>query len=538
VQNKANNIVTRTLNNTRDLYNEYPSQFWVLVMGTFIDRLGGALLFPFFTLYITRKFNVGMTQVGVIFSMFALSSVAGSMIGGALTDRLGRKGMLLFGLVASATSSIVMGLVGRIETFYAITIFVGLLANSGGPAQQAMVADLLPEEKRAQGFGILRVVVNLAVTIGPMIGGLLAAQSYLLLFISDAVASLITAGIVFKAIEESKPETVEGEAQQTMAQTFSGYWKVMQDAAFVWFLVASALMVIVYTQMNSTLAVYLRDYHRITEQGFGYILSLNAGMVVLFQFPITRWISKYRPLIVMTVGTLLYGLGFAMYGFVAPYFLFLVAMAIITIGEMFVSPVGQAIVSHLAPEDMRGRYMAVFGFSWVIPIAIGPFMAGLVIDNYDPNWVWYGAGIIALVAAAAYFLLDWRVSHATYATIEKRLDIIEALETGQISAEEAARKLETVQEGSWARLKAPTSPSDRRHVRIRISDLSTGRMKNDLRLPMGLVNTVLLQGGLLSSDLEGVDSERLEEMITRSSTQGERQVMDTEDDQRLEVSLD
>jgi len=86
----------------RGIYNEYPRQFWTLVLGTFIDRLGGALMFPFFTLYITRKFNVGMTDVGVLFGLFSVASIVGSTFGGALADRLGRKGMLIFGLIAAA----------------------------------------------------------------------------------------------------------------------------------------------------------------------------------------------------------------------------------------------------------------------------------------------------------------------------------------------------------------------------------------------------------------------------------------------------
>jgi MFS family permease len=83
---------------------------------------------------------------------------------------------------------------------------------------------------------------------------------------------------------------------------------------------------------------------------------------------------------------------------------------IITMAEMLVSPTGQAIVANIAPVDMRGRYMAVFGFSWTIPNAIGPLMAGVVMDNYNPNWVWYGAGIFMLVAAAIFALLQVRAS--------------------------------------------------------------------------------------------------------------------------------
>jgi MFS family permease len=296
-----------------------------------------------------------------------------------------------------------------IELLFASVLVVGLFAHAGGPAQQAMVADLLPEEKRAQGFGILRVAANLSVTIGPAIGGLLAARSYLLLFIGDAVFSLITAGVVVLAIGETRPTPREGEPEQTIAQTFSGYWRVLRDATFVLFILACILRSLVAMQMSTTLPVYLRDVYSVSERGFGAIMSLNAGMVVLFQFPITRRISRYRPLMVMAVGMLLYAAGYSMYGFVSAYALFLGAMATLTIGEMMTAPTSQALVARLAPEDMRGRYMAVYGFSWVIPLTIGPLLSGLIMDHGDPRWVWYGAGLVGTVAAAAFALLERRV---------------------------------------------------------------------------------------------------------------------------------
>ncbi|HEY72016.1 MAG: hypothetical protein DRI81_01185 [Chloroflexi bacterium] len=399
----------KLLEHIRNIYAEYPRQFWILILGVFIDRLGGALMFPFLTLYITQKFSVGMTEVGLIFGLVSLSSIVGSVLGGALTDRFGRKGMVIFGLLISAFINLMVGLVNSIELIYVGALFIGLFGNAGGPAQQAMVADLLPEEKRAQGFGLLRVVVNLAVVIGPAIGGLLATRSYLLLFICDAVASTITAGIVALAIRETKPALREGEPEQTMGQAFGGYRDVLRDGAFVLFIGACILMTTVYMQMNTTLSVYLRDVHSVSEQGFGYILSLNAAMVVLFQFYITRRIARYKPLIVMAAGTLLYAIGFGMYGFVSAYVLFLAAMVIITIGEMLVAPTSQALVAELAPDDMRGRYMAVFGFSWVIPSAVGPLLAGLVMDNFDPRWVWYAGGLVGLIAAWSFALLQRRV---------------------------------------------------------------------------------------------------------------------------------
>ncbi|MEJ2605642.1 MAG: MFS transporter, partial [Anaerolineales bacterium] len=329
-----------------------------------------------------------------------------STFGGALADRMGRKAILLFSLVFSALSTLWMGSINNLDLFFPGAVIIGLLSDVGGPARQAMVADLLPEEQRADGFGILRVTLNLAVTIGPAIGGLLAAQSYMLLFISDAVTSIITAVIIFLILPETRPVGPAGETKESMLVTFAGYGKVIRDRFFMVFIGASILMVIVYSQMNSTLGVYLRDIHSVPEQGFGYILSLNAAMVVIFQFAITRRITKYPPMIILAVGSVLYSIGFAMYGWVSNYSLFLLAMVIITVGEMLQVPVSQALVARIAPEDMRGRYMAVFGLSWAIPFAIGPLLAGLIMDYGDPHWVWFGAGIVGMLATTIFVLLQ------------------------------------------------------------------------------------------------------------------------------------
>jgi MFS family permease len=404
--NGENQALMRPFRRLTAIVDEYPRNFWTLVGASFIDHVGGALLFPFFTLYLTSKFNIGMTTVGLIFLIFTVSGMIGSTFGGALADRMGRKAILLFSLVFSALSTLWMGSINNLDLFFPGAVIIGLLSDVGGPARQAMVADLLPEEQRADGFGILRVTLNLAVTIGPAIGGLLAAQSYMLLFISDAVTSIITAVIIFLILPETRPVGPAGETKESMLVTFAGYGKVIRDRFFMVFIGASILMVIVYSQMNSTLGVYLRDIHSVPEQGFGYILSLNAAMVVIFQFAITRRITKYPPMIILAVGSVLYSIGFAMYGWVSNYSLFLLAMVIITVGEMLQVPVSQALVARIAPEDMRGRYMAVFGLSWAIPFAIGPLLAGLIMDYGDPHWVWFGAGIVGMLATTIFVLLQ------------------------------------------------------------------------------------------------------------------------------------
>lgn len=256
----------------------------------------------------------------------------------------------------------------------------------------------------------MHVAMNLSVAIGPAIGGFIASYSYLILFIADTVTSLITALIVYLVVEESKPEEkVEEANRRGFKETFIGYGIVLKDRKFMLFVLISTIATIVYSQMYSTLSVYLRDVHGIPESGYGWLMTLNASMVVLFQFMITRKISKYPPMLIMALGSLLYVIGFGMYGFVSAYLMFIVAMAIITIGEMVIIPVAQAYVGEAAPEDMRGRYLGVMGFSWMIPWMIGPLLAGLIMDNGDPNWVWYGSVILGLIATLGFLWL--RKSH-------------------------------------------------------------------------------------------------------------------------------
>ncbi len=405
-------MLARQLHSLRSTYHEFPPAFWTLVAVTFIDRLGGALLFPFFALYITGRFKVGMTEVGVLFALFSVSSFVGSMLGGALSDRFGRKGMLVFSLVSSSLSAVLMGLVDSLQAFYVLALLVGIFTDTGGPAHQAMVADLLPEDKRAQGYGIIRVAFNVSVVIGPAIGGILAGTSYLLLFIADAVISLIAAAIVLTSLPETRPAARPGARAESMAGTFRGYARVLRDTPFMLFIGICILMGLVYMNMNTTLGVYLRDVHQVPEKQYGWILSLNAVMVVFFQFPITRRIERQSPQVMMALGTALYAIGFALYGFVSTYVLFLLAMVIITIGEMLIAPVSQTLVASFAPEDMRGRYMAIFGFSWSIPFAVGPLLAGVILDNADPHWLWYAAGLVGLLAAAGFLALRRRAESA------------------------------------------------------------------------------------------------------------------------------
>lgn len=402
IWSRMNNLLNKTLK----VYNEYPRAFWIYNIIVFIDRLGGFMLYPFFALYLTQKYDIGMAKVGLIFAVFSITGMVGSALGGAIADRMGRKTVIIFSLILSSLSALGMGLAPTIGIFMAVIVLVGTLSSIGHPAHEAVVADLLPPEKRAEGYGIIRVVFNLAVIIAPPIAGLLIANSYLTLFIVDAVISLISAAVVLLALPETKPQAHPHAKPETMKQTFAGYGRVFKDTPFVAFIGVTVMMTLVYMNMNSTLGVYLRDQHGLPEFRYAMLLSINAIIVVFLQFWVTRRLQSYKPFLMMAAGSLLYAIGFAMYGFVTGFALFVISMIIITIGEMVVTPFQQSLVASFAPEDMRGRYMAVSGLSWSISFTIGPYLAGLLLESSNPSLLWAFCGLVGMLATLGFVVLN------------------------------------------------------------------------------------------------------------------------------------
>jgi predicted MFS family arabinose efflux permease len=392
------------LNKLKDTYAEFPSLFWIIVVTLFIDAIGSTLLFPFFALYITQKFGVGMTEAGVLLGMSSLFGLVGSMVGGALTDRFGRRRLILFGLTFSALSSLSFGLAWDIKVLYFLIVIVGLLSRIANPAYDAMLADILPKNKQQEGFGITRVAFNFAWIFGTALGGLIAARSFLALFLIDTFLSIILMIVLYIYLPETQPQHHEEEKKrEPFLKTLAGYRFVLRDLAYILFTLAGMVSLLVYQQQYGSLAVYLRDMHQIRSQSYGIMLAIAGLEVVLFQIWISRSIRKYPPFVMMAFGTLFFIAGFSMIGFVQGVLLFTLCITLITIGEMITFPTNRVIATGFAPAEMRGRYMAIYDLGWALPATIGPAAAGLILDNYNPNLLWYAGGILCVVSAVSFY---------------------------------------------------------------------------------------------------------------------------------------
>ncbi|MGV8025518.1 MAG: MDR family MFS transporter [Anaerolineaceae bacterium] len=383
-------------------YHDFPKAFWTVMLGLFVDNIGGSLLFPFLALYVTQKFGVSLIDIGWIQVVSTMVNVVGTSVGGALADRYGRKTIALIGLFGSALITLPLGLTNRWEMFILFRLLSSFMGNFSGPAFNALLADLLPSEKRSQGYATLRIIGNLSAAIGPFLAGFLIGRSFLPLFIVDVILSVSTGVLLLFKMPETQPDEAKTASKQTLKETFGGYGAVLRDRVFVTLVFLIVLTMMVYMNYNTTLSVYLNRMHGISAKQFGYILTLNAAMVVVFQFSVSRVTVKFKQHHMMFLGTLLYAVGFGMIGFGKNYSFFILSMVIVTIGEMISAPLYQAMAAEFAPVALRGRYMAFLSISYSFSAAFGPLIAGYGLESAHPQWVWYGGGILCLIAALGF----------------------------------------------------------------------------------------------------------------------------------------
>jgi len=388
----------------RKLNKNYPRQFWILFWGLLVNASGNSMVWPFLTIYLRQQLGVPLTTVTLLLTLNSITSLGATSIAGPIADRFGRKGVMVVSMVASSIIYISMINAGSLQ-FWAILMSLSGAANPiFRVGSNAMVADIIPEEKRSSAYALLRMITNLGVSIGPSVGGFIAAVSYSWIFgIAATTSSLFTMLIVLfvaETVPASEPTTTKDQGTSGM-----GYIQVLRDRPFLAFCSIYSIAAMAYVMMMVLLPVYGKENFGVIESQYGFIMATNAAMVVLFQYSVTNITKRYPDLLVMAIGALFYavGVGSIAWGWNFP--TFLLSMIMLTIGEMVAMPTSMTLTANLAPPDMRGRYMSVYTLTFGIGIGVGPVIGGFLNDQIAPIAIWYGGMILALLAMVGFISL-------------------------------------------------------------------------------------------------------------------------------------
>lgn len=385
----------------------YPRPFWLLFWGQLINSTGGSMVWPFLTIYARERLDVPLTTVTLLITLNAAFGLVAMTIAGPLVDRFGRKLAMISSLVMTSVAFILMSTASTLPVWMALMMLMGMFGPLYQVGSNAMIADLIALERRAGGYALLRMIANVGVAIGPVIGGILVTISYGLTFSLAAAAGTAFTVLITLFVAETLPQRARAAGQPQI----SGYGQVLRDRLFLAFCGIYTLSCMVYSLMMVLLPVYGKENFGLAESQYGPILATNATMVVLFQFAVTRMTERYHPVPVLALGTLFYALGVGSVALGRNFPTFLLSMVILTIGEMIVIPTSTAFTANLAPPEMRGRYMSVLGLTWQVGFGIGPVLGGFLNDHVAPVAIWYGGLAIGLVATLGFVLLAWRLRH-------------------------------------------------------------------------------------------------------------------------------
>lgn len=388
----------------RSAYAGLPREIWILSAVALVNR-SGMMVLPFLTLYLTRSLGFEMGLVGQLLATYGLGAALGVQLGGWLTDRLGSLRVQVAALFLAGPLFLLLGGLQSAAGLTAALFVLSVVCEAFRPASQAALTNHCPPQLRARAFGLYRMAVNVGVTIGPVVGGVLAVRDYSWLFRVNALAWLLSGALLLYLGRGWRPLPERDGAPSLVPTVSRSPWR---DGPFLVAVACSALVSVVFLQTQSTFMVYLGELQSIAEDRIGLLLAINTVMVVLLEMPLIARLPAARPLVWVAIGSLLTGIGFGLMPYGSGLLFFGLTIAVWTMGEILSAPMLSVFVAERSNLTQRGRYMGVFYLSFAMANIAAPLLGTWLWGKFGPNSVWHASVVAGLVAAVGFAALAWR----------------------------------------------------------------------------------------------------------------------------------
>ncbi|AFL79900.1 arabinose efflux permease family protein [Aequorivita sublithincola DSM 14238] len=396
-------IYTNYIANFRGLSRE----IWLLALVTFINR-AGAMVIPFLSLYLINVEGFTLPQVGWIMSCFGLGSLVGTYIGGKLTDTIGFYKVILASLFMGGVGFVLLQF---IDTFYGfcIGIFIlTLMADAARPAIYVAADTYSKPGNTTRSITLIRLAINLGFSIGPLVGGLIIAHiNYTSLFWIDGMTCIAASLGVFLLLKPKKQKDTKAEKEIIIKEGVPPYLNKLYIMFFL-IMVANSLA---FVQYFSVMPVYYEKAHFLSEDLIGWLMFINGATIVVFEMPLIAWLDRKKISKTMATfwGIFFLGISFMVLNFTSWSGVLVIAMFLMTLGEMIGFPFSNSLALEMAPKGRKGSYMAFYSMSFSIAHLIGHNGGMNMVNNFGYFNTWNVITIFLLVVACftiwLYFLL-------------------------------------------------------------------------------------------------------------------------------------
>ncbi|RPJ26848.1 MAG: MFS transporter [Chloroflexi bacterium] len=378
-----------------------PPTYWLIWTGTLINRLGGFVI-PFLTLYLTVQRAIPISQAALMVSFFGAGSFIAQLSGGELTDRLGRRPVMLMSFFITPIFMIALGFARDLALISISTFLVGFFTDLYRPAVGAAIADLVSPEARTRAYGYNYWAINLGAAVAPILAGVMAEYDYLILFVADALTTAIFGFIVLFGIHETRPAEAHHASHIPLGKRIS---QLRRAPILLIFSFITLFFGMVYMQGNVTLPLDMQS-HGLGPGHYGAAIAVNGFLIILVTIPVSNMARKWPRFETVAVAAVLLGLGFGFTALATNLPLFAISVAIWTLGEIAATSVGPTIIADLSPVELRGLYQGIFGAAWGLSFFIGPLAGGWVYEHLGNDVLWISCLIIGVVIAFCYYALS------------------------------------------------------------------------------------------------------------------------------------
>ncbi len=313
---------------------------------------------------------------------------------------------MIFAQISHGFAYLLMGLAGSYVAFLVPMTLIGAAMPLYSVGSDAMMADMIPPEKRSSAYSILRMFNNTGIAIGPAIGGLIVARSYQLGFIIAAIAMTLYGFYLWLFTRETLQKSERATSTASSAEQPRGYALVLRNHKYLVFLGTLTVGIMAPMILWMLLAVYTNKYFGIKETQYSLIPMTNALMCVFIQYPVTMVVKKMESRSAIALGMFAYAIGVGSVAVMNSFWGFWLSMVIMTIGELILIPTATKYIADMAPVDLRGRYMSLYWLSWGISRAFAPLVGGTLHDQVSPVAIWWGGLALGLASTAILFAIS------------------------------------------------------------------------------------------------------------------------------------
>jgi MFS family permease len=381
---------------------EMPPTFWFLWLGTLLNRLG-SFVQPFLTYYLTSQLGFPISTSALMVSLLGAGSFVSQLVGGELTDRLGRRPVMLMSFFISPIFMVALGLARELWQMVPALLLLGFFMDLYRPAVNAAVIDLVPAEKRTRAFAYIYWAINLGFALSPIVAGFMATRNYFLLFVGDAITTFLFGLVVFAKVRETQPDVAVKGARVSIASRAN---QLLKEPILLAFVVLSFFFTLMFAQGYVTLPLDMQ-LKGLSPADFGWAASVNGVLIILITLPSARFIERWPRFLAMGAAAALLGIGFGLTEFAQALPFFAFTVVVWTLGEIIAANVAPVIISDLSPVELRGLYQGVYGSSWGLAFFVGPALGGYVYETFGSAVLWGACFVLGLLLFIAYWILGF-----------------------------------------------------------------------------------------------------------------------------------